>query len=93
MGSETVYDNPTVLAKGLNVLIFRVQEFMLNNSFSKYIKMAKWCAFGTSYGITHSNNGIKDYVLVLGRRVPIYAMFSVLSYQPLDKANSYWPVC
>ena len=88
MGSETVYDNLTVLAKGLNLLIFRVQGFVLNNFSSKSIKMAKRCAFGTSYGITHSNSGIKYYGLVLGRRVPIYAMFSVLLYQPLDEANS-----
>ena len=32
---------------------------MLDNFSSKYIKMAKRCAFGTSYGITHFNSGIK----------------------------------
>ena len=32
---------------------------MLNNSSSKCIKMAKRCAFGTSYSITYSNSGIK----------------------------------
>ena len=32
---------------------------MLNNFSSKCIKMAKMCAFGTSYGITHFNSGIQ----------------------------------
>ena len=32
---------------------------MLNNFSSKCIKMAKRCAFGTSYGIIHFNSGIK----------------------------------
>ena len=32
---------------------------MLNNVSSKCIKMAKRCAFGTSYSITYSNSGIK----------------------------------
>ena len=32
---------------------------MLNNFSSKCIEMAKRCAFGTSYGITHFNSGIK----------------------------------
>ena len=32
---------------------------MLNNFSSKCIKMAKRCAFGTSYGITHFNSSIK----------------------------------
>ena len=32
---------------------------MLNNFSSKCIKMAKQCAFGTSYGITRFNSGIK----------------------------------
>ena len=32
---------------------------MLNNFSSKCIKMAKRCAFGTSYGITLFNSGIK----------------------------------
>ena len=32
---------------------------MLNNLFSKCIKMTKRCAFGTRYGITHFNSGIK----------------------------------
>ena len=32
---------------------------MLINFSSKCIKMAKRCAFGTSYGITHFNSGIK----------------------------------
>ena len=32
---------------------------MLNNFSSKCIKMAKRFAFGTSYGITHFNSGIK----------------------------------
>ena len=33
---------------------------MLNNFSSKCIKMAKRCAFGTSYGIIYFNSGIKE---------------------------------
>ena len=65
---------------------------MLNNFSSKCIKMAKRFAFGTSYGITHFNSGIKVRPS-LGKACTNFAMFSVLSYQPLDKANSCWPVC
>ena len=32
---------------------------MLNNFSSKYIKMFKRCAFGTSHGITHFTSRIK----------------------------------
>ena len=64
---------------------------MLNNFSSKCIKMAKRCAFGTSYGIIHFNSGIKVRPS-LGKACTNICYVFGLSYQPLDKANSCWPV-
>ena len=60
---------------------------MLNNFSSKCIKMTKRCAFGTSYIITYFNSGIKVRPS-LGKACTNLCHVSVLSYQPLDKANS-----